>query len=109
MKGFEAELVNCGKTCKSARRRPAQQQLDQLIGHYQNGRLGEAEKLANSLIEEFPRTDLVWMIKGAIYETTGRLSEALNAHKTAIDISPNNAQVHYNLGNPTSNGETYRL
>ena len=98
LKYFEAELVNCGKTCKPARRRPAQQQLDQLIGHYQNGRLGEAEKLANSLIKEFPRTDLVWMIKGAIYETTGRLSEALNAHKTALDISPNNAQVHYNLG-----------
>ena len=33
---------------------PSQQQLNSLLGHYQNGRFGEAEQLALSLSNQFP-------------------------------------------------------
>jgi tetratricopeptide (TPR) repeat protein len=78
---------------------PSQQQRTILLEHYQNGRLSDAEKLATSISHEFPSHNFSWKILGAVFKATGRNSEAVNANQTAVTLSPQDAEAHYNLGN----------
>jgi tetratricopeptide (TPR) repeat protein len=78
---------------------PSQQQTSNLLQHYQNGRFSEAEKLAKSISQEFPKYQFAWKVLGAILGATGRNSEAVDAKQTAVTLSPQDAEAHYNLGN----------
>ena len=78
---------------------PSQEQLSSLLEYYQNGRYGDAEKLAMSITQGFPKHQLGWKVLGALYGQSGRNSEAVNANQTAIALSPQDADAHYNLGN----------
>ena len=71
---------------------------NKLIQLYQNGQYDDAKKLAQSLTERLPKYPFAWSILGAIFGQTGMHTEALNANKTAVILSPQDAQVHYNLG-----------
>jgi len=77
---------------------PSQQQLSSLLEFYQNGRLDDAEKLAVSITQDFPKHQFAWKVLGAVLEATGRNSEALNAKQTAVALSPQDATAHSNLG-----------
>jgi tetratricopeptide (TPR) repeat protein/SAM-dependent methyltransferase len=78
---------------------PSQQQLGSLLEHYQNGRLSDAEKLAVSITNEFPKHPFGWKVLGAVFKATGRKSEAVDANQTAVVLSPQDAEAHSNLGN----------
>ena len=78
---------------------PSQQQLDSLFEYYQNGRFNDAEKLAVSITNEFPKHQFSWKILGAVLEKTGRKSEAVDAKQAAVALSPQDAEAHSNLGN----------
>ncbi len=71
---------------------------NKLIQLYQNGQYDDAKKLAQYLTERLPKYTFAWSILGAIFGQTGMHTEALNANKTAVILSPQDAQVHYNLG-----------
>ena len=77
---------------------PSQQQLSKLLEHYQSGRLDDAETLAIFITNKFPKHQLGWKVLGAILATTGRESEAVDANQTAVALSPQDAEAHYNLG-----------
>ena len=77
---------------------PSQELLNSLLEHYQNGRLSEAEKLAVSITQEFPKHQVAWKVLGAVLGATGRKSEAANANQTAVALSPQDAEAHSNLG-----------
>ena len=77
---------------------PSQQQIGTLTEHFQNGRFGDAEKLAERITREFPEHQLSWKVLGAVLGVTGRKPEAVDAHKTAVALSPQDAEAHYNLG-----------
>jgi Flp pilus assembly protein TadD len=77
---------------------PSQQQLDSLLEHYHNGRLNDAEKLAISITNEFPKHQFAWKVLGAVFGAIGRNSEALGANQTAVTLSPQDAAAHNNLG-----------
>ena len=78
---------------------PSQEQLRDILGHYQAGRLNDAEKLAISISQEFPNHQFAWKVLGVIFGQTGRNSEALHANQTAVSLSPQDAEAHSNLGN----------
>ena len=78
---------------------PSQQQINSLLSYYKNGRYNEAEKLAVELNQEFPKYQFAWKVLGAVLAATGRKSDALHANQTAIGLSPQDAEAHYNLGN----------
>ena len=78
---------------------PSQQQLSSLLEHFQNGQFNDAEKLAISITNEFPKHQFAWKVLGAVLGATGRKSEAVDANQTAVALSPQDAEAHYNLGN----------
>ena len=77
---------------------PSQEQVGALLEHYQNGRFGDAESLAISITQEFPQNVSAWKILGAVLGKTGRKSEAADAERKAVALSPLDADAHYNLG-----------
>ena len=77
---------------------PPQELLNSLLGHYQNGRLGDAEKLAVEITQKFPKHPFAWKVLGAVLRATGRKSEAADANQTAVALSPQDAEAHSNLG-----------
>ena len=83
---------------KVAVKEPSQQQLANLLDHYNNGRFGDAEKLAISITEEFPQHEHAWRILGAVLGVTGRNSEAVGFYQKAVALSPQDASIHCNLG-----------
>ena len=77
---------------------PTQQQISNLLEHYQNGRFSDAEKLAVHITQDFPKHQLAWKVLGAVLEATGRKSEAVDANQKAVALSPQDAEAHSNLG-----------
>ena len=77
---------------------PSQGQVGALLEHYQNGRFGDAESLAISITQEYPQNVSAWKILGAVLGKTGRKSEAADAERKAVALSPLDADAHYNLG-----------
>ena len=77
---------------------PSQQQLSNLLEHYQAGRLDDAEKLATSISQDFPKHQFAWKVLAAVLGATGRKSEAVNANQTSVALSPQDAEAHSNLG-----------
>ena len=78
--------------------RPSQEIINSLLDHYQSGRFLDAEKLAISITQEFPKHKFGWKVLGAILGQTGRSSEALNVNQTVVALSPKEAAAHSNLG-----------
>ena len=78
---------------------PSQQQLSNLLEHYQAGRLDDAEKLATSISQDFPKHQFAWKVLGAVFSATGRNSKAAVANQTAVALSPQDHEAHNNLGN----------
>ena len=77
---------------------PPQKLLSRLLEHYQSGQLGDAEILALSITRDFPNHNFSWMILAAVFKAIGRNTEALNANQTAVELSPQDAEAHSNLG-----------
>jgi len=78
---------------------PSQQQLNNLLAHYQRGEFVVAEKLAVTITQEYPEHQLAWKVLGAVLWQTGRASEAVKANQTAVELLPKDAEAQNNLGN----------
>ena len=77
---------------------PSQEQLSKLLEHYQSGRFNDAENLAQSMTDEFPRHPFGWKVLGALFGQSGRHVEAVKANQTAVSLFPQDAEAHSNLG-----------
>ena len=54
------------KKKKKKAKSPSQPQLSSLLEHYQNGRYGDAEKLALSMTKQFPHHQFSWKVLGVM-------------------------------------------
>ena len=77
---------------------PSQEQLENLVKCYQGGKYDDAEQLASSLTQRFPKDQLAWKVLAAILAQTGRPSEALNANQVAVALDPEDSDCHNNMG-----------
>jgi predicted TPR repeat methyltransferase len=77
---------------------PSQDQITRLLEHYQVGRLEQAEALATSFTQQFPKHAFGWKVLGAVFQQSGRLNESLAPMQSAVKLSPQDAESHYNLG-----------
>ena len=78
---------------KTTRLSPPQKLLNNLLDHFQKGRFDEAEKLASFITQKFPRHQFAFKVLGAVLRVTGRKSEALNANKKSVVLSPYDAEA----------------
>ena len=77
---------------------PTQQQMDEILTHYQAGYLEEAESLALSMTKEFPQHPFGWKVHGVLMNFFRRTSESLLSMRRAVALAPEDAEAHYNLG-----------
>ena len=77
---------------------PSQQQISTLIEHYKNGWYEDAQKLAISMNQEFPHHQFGWKVIGAVFKQKGMNAEALNANQKAMELAPQDPEVHNNVG-----------
>ena len=77
---------------------PSQDQLNHLLEHFQASRFEEAEALATSLTQQFPKHPFAWKLLGAAFKQTGRLHESLLFMQKSAELSPHDAEAHKNLG-----------
>ena len=99
LNSLNKRLVPIPQTKNSDSTSPSQQQLNNLLEHYQNGRYNDAKHLAASITEQFPEHQFSWKVLGALLRQTDRISEALKANQKAVALSPQDAEAHNNLGN----------
>ena len=78
---------------------PPEEELNNLLQHYKNGRHSDAEKLALSITQEFPKHQFGWTVLGAVFRESGRLIESLVAFQKSLQLEQLNADAHYNLAN----------
>ena len=78
---------------------PSQPQLNRLSDYYKNGQNADAEKLARSLTERFPKHQFSWKVLSLVLKKTGSIGESLSTNQKAIQINPQDAESHYNLAN----------
>ena len=78
---------------------PPDAEINNLIQQYQNGQYGGAEKSALSLTERFPKHQFAWKVLAAVLKQTGRVNESLAASQKSVQLGPQDAEAHSNLGN----------
>ena len=99
LNSLEAHLASINKEKNVASLSPSQAQADTLLEDFQNGRFGEAEKLAIFMTQEFPQHEFAWKVLGALLGQTGRKSEAADAMQKSVQLQPIDPETHSNLGN----------
>ena len=77
---------------------PSEAEINNLLQHYQAGRLSDAEKLALSMTQKFPKHQFGWKVLGAVLKQKGMKAEALNANQKSVQLVPQDAEAHNNLG-----------
>ena len=78
---------------------PPQSEIDSIIAIFSNNMLQEALDEVKSLAKRFPKDSLLHNITGACYAGLGQLGSAIKCYDKAIDINPDYAKAHFNLGN----------
>ena len=77
---------------------PSQQQLNNLLKYYQTGQYIDAEKLSLSITQEFPKHQFAWKVLAAVLKQNGRIKESLVVSQKSVQLDPQDAGAHYNLG-----------
>ena len=72
--------------------------IKSMIINYQEENFDKAELCANKIIERSDKHILSWKILSAIYEKKGNLDEAKKACGTALQLAPDDPEVHYSYG-----------
>ena len=74
---------------------PSQQQLKDLLRYYQTKQYDNAEKIAVSITEEFPKHPFSWKVLAATLKQNGKISESLVAGQKSVQLNPQDAEAHF--------------
>jgi predicted O-linked N-acetylglucosamine transferase (SPINDLY family) len=77
---------------------PSPEEIALLVSLFNQGRLGEAEGVARTITELFPRFGFGWKVLGAVIKMSGRNEEAITAMRKAAELLPADPQAQTNLG-----------
>jgi tetratricopeptide (TPR) repeat protein len=72
--------------------------LDEAVGQHQSGRLDEAEKLYNNILDSDPRNPDALHLLGVLKLQRGQLQDAQTLISRALEISPDHPFYRCNLG-----------
>lgn len=76
---------------------PTQAEMNQLVALFHAGRFAELENQVRVLVEQYPNSGPSWNLLGISLQAQGK--EALSAIQKAVELLPDDAVVHGNLGN----------
>jgi FkbM family methyltransferase len=77
---------------------PDEQEVDDLLALFGQGRFAEAADFARSLTARFPQDGFGWKVLGAVLKQMGSNAVALTPMQKAAWLMPGDVEVHYNLG-----------
>ena len=77
---------------------PSQDQVNRLIALYNQGKHQEVLLQGEALTNRFPAAPGIPSLIGAANVALGRLEQAVTSYKNALQIEPNFAEAHNNLG-----------
>ena len=86
-----------GNTIKG--QEPTHTQIQELIHLYSQGQLQQALREAGTLVQQFPKSAILFNILGAVHEGLGQLDDSIEAYNKALAIKPDYADACYNMGN----------
>ena len=78
--------------------RLSKEELDSVIALYSNGQYKEAINQIKVLNEAYPNVPLLFNLVGACYKALGQLEGSVKMFETAVNIKPDYAEAHKNLG-----------
>lgn len=84
---------------KEALRHPSQREIAAIISAFSSGSLGDAERLARTMVRFYPHYPFGWKALGMILNQAGHYQAALPPLAEAIRLSPKDAEVWNTLGN----------
>jgi predicted O-linked N-acetylglucosamine transferase (SPINDLY family) len=90
---------SAGKHATHKGKAPSPQEINTLQALFNQGRLTEAEILAQNMTARYPEHEFGWKALGVVYQHMGRIADALAPMQKAAALSPKDAEAHNNLGN----------
>ena len=80
-------------------RSPPKIEVNTLLENYKKGRYSLAQNLATNLTHQYPSHPFGWKVLGALFRQAGKLEDSVIVNQKVLEISPNDAEAHSNLGN----------
>ena len=77
---------------------PQKAQIQPLINLYSQGQLQQALEQAEILVQQFPKSAILFNIQGAALKGLGKLDLSIEAFNKALAIEPDNAEAYNNKG-----------
>ena len=77
---------------------PSQDQINSLVNLYQSGQMTKTEQACRELLKPYPQALVAINVLGAALRGQGKLQEAVQAYDKAIQLNPDYAEAHSNLG-----------
>ena len=77
---------------------PSQGQIDSLVNLYQSGQMTETEQACRELLQAYPQSVFIMNVLGATLSVQGKLQEAVQTYNKALQLNPDYAKAHSNLG-----------
>jgi tetratricopeptide (TPR) repeat protein len=75
-----------------------QDKIQYIIELYSSGKVNDALKRVESLIEQYPDDALLHNVSGACYASLDEIDKAISSYNIALTINPNYAEAQNNLG-----------
>jgi len=75
-----------------------QSELQSAVSFVTNGKITEALKIVEPLIEKYPNEAILFNIRGVCNKAKNEFKDAVNDFNQAVLIKPDYAEAHYNLG-----------
>ncbi len=96
--GLQGAQVEALAERLARREGPGNQEMDELVALFSQGRYEDAAARAEKLTVQFPGHEFGWKALGVAYKELGRTEDALVPMQKAALLSPSDVEAHYNLG-----------
>lgn len=98
--GAKTHIVDksAGKSVPHNGKEPSPQEINALVALFNQGRLTEAENLAQTMTVRFPQHWVGWKMLGVVFNQLGKTADALVPMQKTVALLPDDAEAHNNLG-----------
>jgi 2-polyprenyl-3-methyl-5-hydroxy-6-metoxy-1,4-benzoquinol methylase len=86
------------KISQNNKKMPSQSEVRELLNYYKKGKYDNEENISKTLTVKYPYYQFGWKVLGSIFKHQGKLRDSLLANQRAVEILPNDAEAHSNLG-----------